>query len=137
MAPDTFQFILHDAESPGSQQQARAHAARVAHSRKRQFRLIEYQAGKKNKSRKTDKAAARHRKLVESRPSSLEIAIAEDLLIPSPVSQLASDRTDPFASLARSLTQDEHFLFDYCAFELAITNSCILSILTRNKSSKP
>lgn len=121
MAPGTFQFILHDTQGPGSQQQARAHAARVAHSRKRQFRMIEYHAGKKNKSIKTGKMAARHKKFVESRLSSAETDAAEDLLIPSPISPLASNRKDPFASSARSFTQDEHFLFDYCTFELAIT----------------
>ncbi|CRG83652.1 hypothetical protein PISL3812_01007 [Talaromyces islandicus] len=136
----TIQFIHslhpHDAQNPKSQQRARAHAARVAHSRKRQFRLIEYNAANKNTSRKT----GQQKKLPESKPFSRQTAttrdlpiVSNDLLIPSPVSQLASDRTDPFASSARSFTRDEHFLFDYfvqtiipdessrCGFALAVT----------------
>ncbi|OKL57223.1 hypothetical protein UA08_07383 [Talaromyces atroroseus] len=118
MAPgkhSEIQFI--DALKPRSQQRAHAHAARVAHARRRGcFRIIEYPS-EKNRRIAEDSGSIPSKRIDWSRsgsaPSELKAEATATLLMPSPITQLSSDRIYPFPSSARSFNQVERFLFSY------------------------
>ncbi|KAH8692308.1 hypothetical protein BGW36DRAFT_387354 [Talaromyces proteolyticus] len=119
--PGKIQFIhsLHprDALKPDSQRRAHVHAARVSHARRRHFRIIEYQAGQNsritaNEQQSNKKGDCSGPRSKGNSPPGLETSDVENLVAPSPVTQLASHRIDPFASSARRFSPVENFLFD-------------------------
>lgn len=51
----------------------------------------------------------------------------ETVLVPNPISVLASDRRDPFMSFVTPFKPIEHFLLDYCEFPLALLPEAIVT----------
>lgn len=121
------QFIpsSHPGTAPSreSQRRANAHAARVAHGRVRRFRVIEYQASQNSRKPK-EKIDPPGSRLKRSRPqrsngtaataSPLLIAEAGGFALANPVTTLVSARKESFAFFARSFSQIESYLVDYC-----------------------
>lgn len=119
--PGKIQFIIStypgDTTSAKEQRKAHSHAARAAHATARRLRIIDYQAGKIRQapegSEETEEQGS------TSMSSVLSTIAAEEpvkVVLPSPISLLASDRRDPFDIFARSFEPIEHFLLDHCEF---------------------
>jgi hypothetical protein len=123
-----FVHTPHPRQAPRreSQKRAHAHAARIAHARRRHFRIIEYHSDEGGLKRGDGRRAESERAVTKS-PSrkiarySLRAIEAKHLPIPSPLTQLSADRTDPFASFARTINQTEQLLFDFCTSNGATT----------------
>lgn len=104
----------------GSQRQAHAHAARVAHAkRRRHFRIIEYNRGVETQESK-DKDSTKSAKSNDGGPGKTGISLAsppveaEHVAMSSLVDLLSSCRRDPFSGYARSFNHEEYFLLDHC-----------------------
>lgn len=115
--PGCIQFInsYHpgDTTSAKVQQRIHSHAARTTHARVRRLRMIDYQASKiiPEDSQEVKGQGTTAMSSVLSASNTVE---AERLVLPSPVSLLASDRRDPFQSFAKPFERIEHFLLDHC-----------------------
>jgi hypothetical protein len=98
-----------------AQRIAHSHAARTAHAKARHLSMMKYQAGKtRQTSEGSQKVVERGNEPRDSALLLLDAIKTEELVLPSPVSLLASDRRDPFNSFARSFEPIEHFLLDHC-----------------------
>ena len=111
--PCKIQFINLDPSqtSTASQRRIHSHAAREAHARTRRLRVMEHQAYRSAQQSK-DGDKENNMALANRNPVQPEL-----LVVPSPVSLLASDRRDPFMSFANPFTPIEHFLFQHCESE--------------------
>lgn len=100
-------------EERAVRRQARSHSARETHARARRLRTVNYRSS--DNVRQDGRDIAVHDEddstTISSTGKSAERARA---VFFSPVSLLASDRTDPFACYTRPFTPIEHFLLDYC-----------------------
>jgi hypothetical protein len=88
--------------------------------------MIEYHAGDSGLKRGDGRVAANLEYVTKTAPREIdcrswEAAQSEHLPTPSPLTHLSADRTDPFASFARTINQTEQFLFDFCTFKRAVT----------------
>jgi hypothetical protein len=117
--PGKIQFISStypgDTTSAKEQRRAHSHAARTAHATARRLRIIDYQAGKiKQTPEGSQGIEERGSTPIGSVLSNFNAVETEKVVLPSPISLLASDRRDPFHSFARSFEPIEHFLLDHC-----------------------
>jgi hypothetical protein len=106
------QFIVvsdpANANSIGSLQKARSHAARIAHARTRIARTAVYNSRKSHKAETPVHGQDRHG---DARESVTRLQLRP---LHSPLGRMSADRRDPFDSFAANLSPTECFLLDHC-----------------------
>lgn len=115
-----FITIVHPAQKDSAKlrKQAHSHAARVAHARAKRLRLAKYREQQKGKgsSGESDESPAVEVVVVLAKQSrQTPNSNSEDMDSSTiPASPSGAFEHEPLASFLKSLTQREHFLFDYC-----------------------
>ena len=113
--------VTGDAKS--SRQQARSHSAREVHAQRRRLRVVNYRPYSAAQEAGSS-GVERHDVVVKMLSKDHSLATSSKTWDPgrglaalfSPLSQLVSDRRDPFACCAMTLTPIDHFLLDHCKY---------------------
>lgn len=118
-----------DSVSAESRRVAHAHAARTAHARRDRFRIVRYPAGTRGQKIEKEKGSAPKNNKPASSSSVCSKVAYDASSMPILKTVLASNRRDPFDSLAKSFTEFQYFLFDYCLL-LIYCFPCFLIVAT-------
>jgi hypothetical protein len=126
------QFILLDGQDTSSaattQKIVRVHAARHAHTRVRQQRMIRYQRARQlegDRSKAIDLETACSGQSLEPQLKPVPVRYGEQattdweirpVLHRSPVAAVSAPHRDPFNSFVRVITPFEYFLLDHCMY---------------------